>query len=198
MSVINYSNVTKINETIKDIVRISRQVNLAALNAMFLSRKGGSRTVGFASVTTEMRKFSHGLDNQMQRLADSLNQLIYALSLCKKAEHTQALMHIALEQSRQFLHDEVHLSINLRNEQKIMKIMHLVDEASLSVFKELEKSSTICSVGENLAVLAKIESQSGGEYESGLMNVANTIENIIEKINLNLQQAKRYTGNNVA
>lgn len=190
MSVINYSNVTHINETIKQIVNISRQVNLAALNAMFLSRKGGNRTVGFAAVTTEMRKFSNGLNQQMQRLADSLTKLIYVLSLCKKAEHTSSLMHRALDLSGPLLQDDVRKNIVDRIETNITDISLQIDATTQNVFKQLEQSETICNVGQNLAVLAKIESQSGGEYEAALMNVSNTIEEIILRIESNLQQAK--------
>jgi len=190
---INYSNVTQINELIKSIVNISRQVNLAALNAMFVSRRGGERTLGFATVTTEMRKFSHGLDRQMQRLANSLTELILVLSQCKKAEHTAKLMHKALEQSVSVLGIEVRREIEARLGSKLRKISTDIEQTAHQVFVQLEKSETICNVGQTLAVLAKIEAQSGGEYEQSLMNVSNSIETIINNIETNLKLAKQYT-----
>lgn len=100
MKGISYSNVTYINELTKTIVRISGQVNLTALNAMLLSRKGGDKTVGFAAVTKELRKFTHNLEHQMRHLSDSLNHLIFELSSSKKKHRTYQLMNLALENAR--------------------------------------------------------------------------------------------------
>lgn len=192
MTKISYTNVIAVNELMKLIVITSRQVNLAALNAMLLSRKGGERTIGFATVTKELRKFTRSLEAQMQRLSASLNFLIYDLSNFKKNEHRFKLMRLALLKtdivqdllSRQLLHQQ----LDIKSEQLSIGINGAIDR----VFVEIERSALTCSFGQNLAVLAKIESQNGGEYKQALMNVSNTIETIITSIDTNLKQARGY------
>jgi hypothetical protein len=194
MKDISYSNVTYINELTKTIVRISGQVNLAALNAMLLSRKGGDKTVGFAAVTKELRKFTLNLERQMRHLTDSLNHLIFELSSSKRKLHTCHLMKLALENAKR----TSNIDLQLMTQRLKINQASLDDEITIAitrVVKELDKSATVCNIGQNLAVLSKIESQTGDQYQAALANVSDTIDTIISNINDNLEHATRYANN---
>ena len=189
---INYSNLTHINELTKAVVKISGQVNLAAVNAMLLSRKGGSKTLGFAAVTKELRKFTYGLETQMQDLSDSLNRLIYELSNSKKIGHTRELMRRAMNltgKSNTGRSQEINRELEIRQ----VILDDGVNAAVIRVIKELDKSVVVCNIGQNLAVLAKIESQTGDHYQPALTNVSDMIETIITSIEDKLQSAKQFT-----
>jgi hypothetical protein len=178
----------------KTIVRISGQVNLAALNAMLLSRKGGDKTVSFAAVTKELRKFTINLERQMKHLSDSLNQLIFELSSSKKKQHLNQLMNLALENAKRSS------NIDLQLMTQRLKIEQISRDDGIAiainqVIKELDKSATVCIIGQNLAVLSKIESQTGDQYQAALANVSDTIDSIINSVDDNLQHATRYANN---
>lgn len=191
MKDISYSNVTHINELTKKIVWISGQVNLAALNAMLLSRKGGDKTVGFAAVTKELRMFTLNLERQMKHLSDSLNHLIFELSSSKKKHHHYHLMNLALENAKRSSYIDLQLMTQRLKIEKI-SLDDGIANAINRVIKELDKSATVCIVGQNLAVLSKIESQTGDQYQAALANVSDTIDNIISSVDDNLQHATQY------
>ena len=165
---------------------------MAALNAMLLSRKGGEKTIGFAAVTKELRKFTHSLETQMQRLSSSLNHLIYDLSKFKINEHRYKLMQQALLRSNSAQYEVGRQLLCQRLDTKSEQLSVDIGCALDRVIVEIEKSALTCSFGQNLAVLAKVESQSGGEYQQALMNVSNSIETIISSIDNHLKEAKDF------
>lgn len=61
--VLNLSDLIQINERVKNIRKLSANVNITALNSFLFARRAGTEGNGFAVVSEELRNFSSKLTN---------------------------------------------------------------------------------------------------------------------------------------
>lgn len=172
-----------INEQIKQIVRISDTVYLVALNAMFQARKAKGRAAGFATITTEFRRFSRDMDLAMTRLKKLVDKLIMVLAGYLKRKKIFDLLSSA----------NCKRVSNGKNqpcaEQSMNMIRRELQDAGAQFGAELAKIRRLCEVGESLSVLAKVEANAAGEFTDALMPVVTQVGQSVEKLMTGVNQA---------
>lgn len=70
------SRTVRINEEIKQVVRISSGINLMAINAMLVARQSGARSRGYGVVSGELRSFSGRLESIMLETSSLISRMI--------------------------------------------------------------------------------------------------------------------------
>ncbi|MFZ5466119.1 MAG: hypothetical protein ACOZAI_02535 [Pseudomonadota bacterium] len=179
--------VVRLNEAIKAVVEASRQVYTIALNAMFAARRSLVRVPGFTRVTEELRVFSQRLDRSVAEVGGSLGQMVRvgaeqakqarrgrhferADAGCRRQGASPALLAgaLATQQARQAGH---------------ARRLGALREAMAGA---LGRALRLCGIGEQLAVLAKVEAQAGGanaELESVAVRLQQAIAEILVRLN---------------
>lgn len=185
----NIDDIVVVNDSIRKIVTISRKVYIIALNAMFMARKTDGMASGFGSVTTELREFSDRLDGHMKGLSVGAYELL--VQVAKQLKRSRDYRYFSRTRS------ELSMGINIDIVDDVLEyqasqlegIRHDFDVKRNQVRADLEKAKKLCDTGENLAVLAKIESVGAGGLSESLMQVAEQIGSTINEIQSVLREA---------
>lgn len=168
-----------INEDIKEVMRIANEINLAAINAMLISKKIGKSSSGFGVVSSELRAFSRALGEAMHILMTHVSELVIQVAgmirLGKTLQLQQALGTFAM--NRQYL--EAVLAHKTR----------LLAEAGSALRRQQDQfasaiahASKLCVMGLALSYSAKIEAVYGESQAAALKQVAEGVEQAIASI----------------
>ncbi len=170
------NNIITVNESVKQVVGISRKVYLIALNAMFMARKTDGMASGFGSVTTELRGFSDRLERQMQSLAEGIYQLVQLLAQLLKQQRYRGYLEQTSKNIDDPLLNQQFDEVLARHNSYLKQTADDFEVQKSRVLCDLEKASKLCDMGDNLAVLAKIESVGTGSLSAALKQVSEQIE----------------------
>ena len=187
----DFVSVTHINEELKHITAHSRRIYLAALNAMLIARKISSNRSGFSSVTQELQSFSQKLDLLTSSVEKEIGILISNEAQYLKIRLLAKLGNKTLNSA------EINLTTLDRTE--LLSRLKLKQENADSQKNESRKNILLtlrnlekhCDLGENLAILAKVESTTVREFTQQLTSVSLEIENVIVNIHKCINRAMR-------
>jgi len=172
--------IVRIGNGIREVVDAAREVNLAALNAMLSSRRGGDSAVGFRVASAELRGVSsriaeamHGLTALVsgmvgevaQRQRRQRNQACFQRARDKQAHVAGRLSEILGEQEAEMV--RLNLSLGLRRRE-----LHLMATRALR----------LCDLGLSLSRSALIEAAYGGESAPALRQVAEQLAQYIHSV----------------
>ena len=177
--------VVRVNKGIREVIGISRRVNLVALNAMLAAQQSGIQARGFGVVSSELRQFSGQLDRQMRELDRFIYSLVHTVAEAARirrhrahflgvADHSAAGDSLAGAQQR----------INAVQQQ----IDDDSDEGWRGLRQRLNQALRLCGTGVALSRAAKIEAVYGSTPSCDLRQVADDIERAILSILGTLKQ----------
>lgn len=182
---IDLRRIVRVNESIKEVLQISAASYLVAINSMIIAKSVGEQLSGFGVVSTELRVFSHKLDEAMEKLEMLTFGLVRMAALYKKLgkERRYLLDTMAKNQQAQGLLAPV----LLRKEEQIQKLeaSFADDKSRLASF--LSRAIQLCKSGQALAKCAKIEAAYGGELSTVLNQIAEKIEVTVQQILMTLK-----------
>jgi hypothetical protein len=166
--------VVRMNEGIKQVVQISSHVDMAAVNAMLMSKRAGLGARGFGVVSSEMRAFSDRLDQSMSQLNTYVLELVSesakVLSIHKRYSLCNQLARIPAELS--VIRDRViaQLKADLDAvQQHVQQLITLIQQT-------LKRAQRLCSTGIALSRNGKIEAVQCGALASAMALSADAAE----------------------
>ena len=185
----DFVSVTHINEQLKHIVLLSRNVYLTALNAMLLSRRIENKANGFSSVTRELQQFSRRLNAHVDKVERDSVQLISDSARLVKVRRVKELYERAI-------HNAGSEYSSVKREAAIAKLNQTWSEVERNksssghqVQITLAKLQDQYGIGNNLAILAKIESSTIGEFTRELTAITRQIETVMNEIQVCVDRA---------
>lgn len=173
------------NEYVKEVLRISAEVNLVALNAMLAAHGAGEGSRGFGVVSSELRALSRNLDREMLKLVETFSGVVRGTAVLQKQRRMLRLLHAAKGVGHGA--DELIKLLQCKTRE--------LEEADLTIHSrrqyvqnQVERTLRLCATGHALARSAKIESVYGGAMVATLRQVAEQIEIAVGQILAALKQ----------
>lgn len=174
----DYDQLNKINSDIRYILDISREVNMAALNATLVARQAGD-SQGFRAVSGELRGFSKRLSSEMESLSRQVFLVSWIVSNYFKQQHRLRLLNSSQRSSATSdcltgAIDRISDAQQQETEEVRQYLRH--------IFTKAESSLRLCNTGRALARSAMIEASHSSSAEDKLKVVARDIEHTINTI----------------
>jgi len=170
-----------LNQRVKEITLYANRVYLTALNAMFMARRVSSKTMAYTRVTTELRKFSHQMDESMSELSDKISNMVFKSAECRKNLQRRVKMTHALSltnnaTSRRILELRQYYQQNNENDRSAFS------KVSQVIINHMNRLNDLIRIGQNLVVLSKVEAMQADGYTEVLADISERIESSLEKI----------------
>lgn len=178
------NDVARINENMKQIVQASNRLYVISLNAMFASRAISHGTNGFIEVTALLRDFSKRLESQVEIITSKINSLIVDSAQQVKTQKYNALLTQAVLLA-EGMEMPARVSKHTKQVQKEAVLLLSEFNTQLSRFQKLIK------IGENLAVLAKVEAVTTNDDENALLSITSDMTETIGHIGDCLLESQR-------
>lgn len=185
MSDITLREITEINKRMRLALHESRRLYRVSLNAMFASRKINIGVEGFIEVTSLLRDFSARLDKQVNNLAHSVTQSVYSVAMLIKLRKMLRLVEKAFSNA-----NKRYKTLYIEDETK--KVAVESERLVQLISSEIERSLMLIGVGENLAVLAKVEASTVPEEINNLDTITDDMEVIVVNINQHIAESRNY------
>jgi hypothetical protein len=185
----DFVSVTHINEQLKHIVLLSRSVYLTALNAMLLSRRIDDKANGFSSVTRELQQFSKRLNEHVDKVEHDIALLITHSARMVKVRRMKALYERAINNAGPAFATHQREAALIKLNKLWSDVERIKSVSSHQVQITLAKLRDHYGVGNNLAILAKIESSTIGEFTRELTAINHQIETVMNDIQLCVDKA---------
>jgi uncharacterized protein with NAD-binding domain and iron-sulfur cluster len=175
-----------INEGLKQVVEISHQINLVALNAILVAKRAGTQSAGFKVVAMELRLFSQKMEESMARLSDMIFQLVHRIAALRKLEKNLRSLDITLHK---LANDNPQMQATFADKQEAYQGLKSATDAEWeSLEKEIRRSLNLCSAGAMLSHNARIEAAYGGTMLADMQQVAGRIEEMMHLAITHLKQ----------
>ncbi len=168
---------------IKKVVGRSEKVHRIALNAMFMSRKSADGVAGFSSVTTQLRSFSKNLNERMRKIEGSIRAMVGTIGLRKKTQrfHQVVIRIPAGNASDKFA----------RLGSDVSAMQRVTAQAVGKLEAELDRTLMFVRIGQNLAVLAKVQANVAGDQRGALRKIAEELDQAIDAIENDISGCQR-------
>lgn len=180
-----------INEGLKQVVDISNQINLVAMNAILVAKRAGTQSAGFKVVAMELRVFSQKLEDSMASLSRMIFQLVHRIAALRKLEKNLRTIHSAIHKMANGKNQN-HLAFTHKQE-AYQQLKAATDTEWDSLEKEIRRSLNLCSAGAMLSHNARIEAAYGGSMLADMQQVAGRIEEIMNQAIFQLKQLTNST-----
>lgn len=180
--------IVEINEQIKDVLRISNEINLAAINAMLIANKISKGKSGFGVVSSELRIFSTQLSKAMQTLFGYVTALVQEMAGQICLNKVLQLQQAACAESQQAacLDGVVPRKLDGLAVRDTARKQHH-DKLLAAVFS----AKKLCVMGLSLSYSAKIESVYGESQVGALKQVSEGVEHAISAIFQTLEKLEK-------
>ncbi|WMW80734.1 methyl-accepting chemotaxis protein [Undibacterium cyanobacteriorum] len=177
-----------INHGLKQVIDISHQINLVAMNAILVAKRAGQQSSGFKVVAMELRVFSQKMEEMMSRLGEMIFHLVKRIADLRKLQRNLNLLGTTINKSDAAAGQLEH-SFQAKREQ-VEKLNELVNQEWQKLEGEVKRSLNLCSSGAMLSHNARIEAAYGGTMLADMQQVAGRIEEIM---NLTISYLKQLT-----
>lgn len=177
----------QVNEEIKQVIRVSFQVNLMALNAILLARRAGGAAMGFRVLSTELREFIRELQATMLRLQEVTGEAVRGVTEDTRQGRVQGLLQRARSMTDPGAPAAATLQSVLRGraEADVERRRDLA-RTMAALGSHVQDAARLGEFGAILARTAKIEAVYGGKFAPSLTQVAvdfdETIRDILESM----------------
>lgn len=166
-----FHQAVSINEDVKRVVRISNEVNLAALNAMLIAKRSGRSAAGFGVVSVELRAFSQQLDKVMADVGQTVESLVMSgATLCRQRQRLAILERAGSDLLSATLADKA---------MAVERIDADISQSNQQLAVGLNKALRLCAMGGAISRSAKIESVHCQEFSVDLKQVSDQVERAI-------------------
>ncbi len=177
-----------INHGLKQVIEISHQINLVAMNAILVAKRAGQQSSGFKVVAMELRVFSQKMEEMMARLGEMIFRLVKRIADLRKLQKNLSLLGTTMKKSPRAA-EQLHASHSLKSDQ-FQQLQEAVEQEWQSLESEVKRSLNLCSSGAMLSHNARIEAAYGGTMLADMQQVAGRIEEIM---NLTISYLKQLT-----
>lgn len=164
----------RINEEIKQVVRISTGINLTAVNAMLVAKRAGERSRGYGVVSGELRNFSSKLEANMAGTTAMVCGMVRDVAFLLDQRRSLRQMDRAVgmsERTAGLLGDAMGRKARTVAETR-MKLQGLGN----TLARQVDGSMRLCRTGSTLARSARIEAVYGGDMAATLEQVSREVE----------------------
>jgi hypothetical protein len=191
---LNLSLAVSINENLKNVIAISGQINIVAMNAILVAKKAGQQSAGFRVVAMELRLFSQKIEEMMAFLGNLIFQLVRQIAELRKMEKRLNLLAMTMSKNDA---SQVRLENSYRQRQSAYANKYASAQDDWGrLEKEIGRSFSLCSAGAMLSHNGRIEAAYGGTMLADMQQVATRIEDIlgqtiatIKQLNINMRTA---------
>lgn len=173
------AEVMTMNEEIKRVVRISREVDMAALNAILMARQADGGGAGFRVVSAELRSFGGRLGQDMAELGTLIHELTGRAATLRKHERKLGLFErtAALGGSRGAL------SVVLGQKRKeIGSALAAISADKHGLGLRVKRATRLCDTGRTLSRNAAVEASYAGSMAKTLTQVSSQARSAVDEI----------------
>lgn len=174
---LNLNLAVSINENLKSVISISSQINIVAMNAILVAKRGGQQSAGFRVVAMELRLFSQKIEVTMAFLGNLIFDIVRSVAELRKMEKRLNLLATTMSKNDA---SQLRLksSYQLRQDAYIEKNVSVQEDWDRLEI-EIGRSFSLCSAGAMLSHNGRIEAAYGGSMLADMQQVANRIEDIL-------------------
>ena len=178
-----------INEDIKVVMRIAKEINLTAINAMLISNKIGSS--GFGVVSSELRIFSRRLNEVMHSLLECVSMLVREVAGMIRLDKAMQVQQATQARAPHYTYWD---AMRMRKASELKRNHASVECFRLKLALAVNKANKLCVMGRSLSYSAKVEAVYGGEQANALKQVSEQVEGAICGILGTLAKLDRQLG----
>ena len=168
------SRTVRINEEIKQVVRISSGINLMAINAMLVARQSGARSRGYGVVSGELRSFSGRLEALMDETGMLISGMIGDMAWLLNQRRSREQMARATRMSERAA--ELLGEAMEKKDRAVSKTREKILDLGGRLDRQAGMALRHCQSGIALARSARIEAVYGGDMAGGLGQVSVEVE----------------------
>lgn len=182
-----------INQGLKQVVDISHQINLVAMNAILVAKRAGTQSAGFKVVAMELRLFSQKMEESMAKLSLMIFQLVRRIAALRKLEKNLRSINATIHKNANGAH-QFGQAFTFK-QSAYQQLKEATDQEWQTLEKEIRRSLNLCSSGAMLSHNARIEAAYGGSMLADMQQVAGRIEDIMNQAIFHLKQLTTSTRN---
>lgn len=167
--------VVEINEELKHVRNIAMGMPVLAINAMLTAKRAGGAVKGFGVASSELRIFSSRLTISMENISVHISAMVGDVARLLHARRVEVIM-LAIEG-----HNGVSAALmryRLQREERMAILEKDWKELTVHIRRALQLSET----GRSLGRSARIEAVYGGKMAGALRMVADSINEMVERI----------------
>lgn len=172
--------IVRIGEGIRGVVDTAREVNLAALNAMLSSRRGGDNAVGFRVASAELRGISTRLMEAMQGLTLLVSSMVNEVAQRQRKQRNQDYFR-RVQGSRDRVGGLLS-EIFGKQKEEVDRLSMLLGQSRRDLHMKASRALRLCDLGLILSRSALIEATYGGESAPALKQVAEQLAQSIHSV----------------
>lgn len=183
-----FDEIIDINERLKEVDALSRQVNLEAMNASLSARAVGEQGRGFAVVARELQRFSRALDafKSEQILLNNTVIVLTARRMGMTMRVKQLHKVMEFDVARKFMAD-----VMADLDQELAALDMEVVAFQQKMCKLVRRMSAYCRAGQAISKNAMVEAAHCGKTGVDLRKVADAMEQAISRIAVQLDAIGR-------
>jgi len=172
--------IVRIGEGIRGVVDTAREVNLAALNAMLSSRRGGNNAVGFRVASAELRGISTHLAESMQGLTVLVSSMVNEVAQRQRKQRNQDYFQ-RVENTQARVAGRLS-DIRCEQENEMARLGTLLGQRRRDLHMKATRALRLCDQGLILSRSALVEAAYGGESAPALKQVAEQLARSIRAV----------------
>jgi hypothetical protein len=182
----NLDLAVSINEGLKNVIAISSQINIVAMNAILVAKRAGQQSAGFRVVAMELRLFSQKIEERMAILGALIFQLVRSIAELQKMKKRLQLLNITMSKNAE---SKANLDKAFQQRESAYLEKYIVTKEDwFDLEKEIERSYSLCSAGAMLSHNGRIEAAYGGAMLADMQQVATRIEEILNQTITTIKQ----------
>lgn len=180
--------IVRIGEGIRGVVDTSREVNLAALNAMLSSRRGGENAVGFRVASGELRGISTALMDAMQGLTVLVGHMVNEVAQRQRKQGSQT-RYARVQANGTHATDLLALIFHQQKAQ-IDALSTSLEQRRRTLGMQVGRALRMCDQGLTLSRSALVEAAYGGDSAPALRQVAEHLARSIHSLSETLRRIR--------
>ncbi len=183
---LSLTHAVSINENLKQVIAMSREINVVAINALLISKRAGDKSAGFRVVALELRAFSEKICDVMDHLGQLIFRLVRSTAELLKQEKSLALLQQTASKC------EVAPAALLRHVQQLQDTHEQVQLAKEKEWQQLvvevQRSLPLCRSAAMLSNNGRIEAAYGNKMLAEMEQISRQIDEVILQIIDQLKQ----------
>ncbi|MCP5268857.1 MAG: chemotaxis protein [Zoogloeaceae bacterium] len=180
--------IVRINEEIKQVVKVSFRINVMALNAIFLAKRAGTSALGFGVLSNELRVFSRDLRDSMTSLTAQVHAVVDGLSVVLQASRQDHF----LVKTGALVNGKYGLTeVLVQHAGKRAALDARIARLRKNLQSSVDDAVQLVELGGVLAKSAKIEAAYGADFAPALSQVSGEFDRVVEEIRVSLDKLKR-------
>lgn len=172
--------IVRISDGIRGVVDTARAVNLAALNAMLSSRRGGDNAVGFRVAAAELRGVSTRLMDAMQGLTLLVSSMVNEVAHRQRKRRNQGYFQRVRDSEGRV--SGALADISDKQHDEVARLSTLLGQRRRELSLKAGTALRLCDQGLTLSRSALVEAAYGGESAPALKQVAEQLAHAIRSV----------------